>query len=209
MEGLRFSLKGCEHMPAKDKERSMIVLAGGRSSRMGRDKSDLIYRERTFLDIQIEKGHKLGIEDILVSGYRGDGCAGRLVMDRFVERGPLGGLEACLRQAVHGRCLVVSVDTPLLSVSELRKLLEADQETDLPATLLCHGDRLEPLMGVYSVKLADAMAAALETGNGSVLALLRKEGYGVYRSAGDEAQFQNINEISQYEKLLQRDETTY
>lgn len=187
---------------------SMIVLAGGRSSRMGRDKSDLIYREQTFLDIQIEKGRKLGIEDILVSGYKGDGCAGRLVMDRFAERGPLGGLEACLRQAVHGRCLVVSVDTPLLSVSELQGLLEADRETVAPATLLCHGDRLEPLMGVYSVDLADAMAAALAAGNGSVLALLRKEGYGVYRSAGDEAQFQNINERAQYEKLLRRDGIT-
>lgn len=188
---------------------SMIVLAGGRSSRMGRDKSDLIYREQTFLDIQIEKGRKLGIEDILVSGYKGDGCAGRLVMDRFAERGPLGGLEACLRQAVHGRCLVVSVDTPLLSVSELQGLLEADRETVAPATLLCHGDRLEPLMGVYSVDLADAMAAALAAGNGSVLALLRKEGYGVYRSAGDEAQFQNINERAQYEKLLRRDGITH
>lgn len=188
---------------------SMIVLAGGRSSRMGRDKSDLIYREQTFLDIQIEKGKKLGIEDILVSGYKGDGCAGRLVMDRFAERGPLGGLEACLRQAVHGRCLVVSVDTPLLSVSELQGLLEADRETVAPATLLCHGDRLEPLMGVYSVDLADAMAAALAAGNGSVLALLRKEGYGVYRSAGDEAQFQNINERAQYEKLLRRDGITH
>lgn len=188
---------------------SMIVLAGGRSSRMGRDKSDLIYREQTFLDIQIEKGKKLGIEDILVSGYKGDGCAGRLVMDRFAERGPLGGLEACLRQAVHGRCLVVSVDTPLLSVSELQGLLEADRETAAPATLLCHGDRLEPLMGVYSVDLADAMAAALAAGNGSVLALLRKEGYGVYRSAGDEAQFQNINERAQYEKLLRRDGITH
>lgn len=188
---------------------SMIVLAGGRSSRMGRDKSDLIYREQTFLDIQIEKGRKLGIEDILVSGYKGDGCAGRLVMDRFAERGPLGGLEACLRQAVHGRCLVVSVDTPLLSVSELQGLLEADRETVAPATLLCHGDRLEPLMGVYSVDLADAMAAALAAGNGSALALLRKEGYGVYRSAGDEAQFQNINERAQYEKLLRRDGITH
>ena len=47
---------------------SMIVLAGGRSSRMGRDKSDLIYRNQTFLNIQLQKGRRLGIQDILVSG---------------------------------------------------------------------------------------------------------------------------------------------
>ena len=43
---------------------SMIILAGGLSRRMGTDKSDLRYRDQTFLDIQIEKGRKLGIEDI-------------------------------------------------------------------------------------------------------------------------------------------------
>ncbi|MCI8814329.1 MAG: molybdenum cofactor guanylyltransferase [Lachnospiraceae bacterium] len=190
-------------------EYSMIVLAGGRSSRMGRDKSDLIYRERTFLDIQIEKGRRLGIGDILASGYRGADCAGRLVMDRFAERGPLGGLEACLRQAVHSRCLVLSVDTPLLSVTELQRLLEMDGRNSFPATILKHGDRLEPLMGVYSVALADAMAEALEEGRGSVLALLKNYGYGVYRSNAEEAQFQNINEMSEYQELLQKDDHSH
>ena len=52
----------------------MIILAGGLSRRMGTDKSDLLYRDQTFLNIQIEKGRKLGIEDILVSGYRGLKC---------------------------------------------------------------------------------------------------------------------------------------
>lgn len=193
-------------MQEKGAEYSMIVLAGGRSSRMGRDKSDLIYRERTFLEIQIEKGRRLGIQDILVSGYRGNGCAGRLVPDRFSERGPLGGLEACLRQAVHGRCLVLSVDTPLLSVMELQKLLETDGSNPAPATILRHGDRLEPLMGVYSAALADDMAEALKEGRGSVLALLKKRGYGVYHSRGDEAQFQNINEMSEYQELLKKDD---
>jgi molybdopterin-guanine dinucleotide biosynthesis protein A len=51
---------------------SMIVLAGGASSRMGRDKSDLLLGNRTFLETQIRKGIQLGIKDILVSGYRGE-----------------------------------------------------------------------------------------------------------------------------------------
>ena len=35
---------------------SMIVLAGGKSSRMGTDKADLTIGDKTFLQIQIEKG---------------------------------------------------------------------------------------------------------------------------------------------------------
>lgn len=55
----------------RKKEISMIILAGGASSRMGRDKSDLTIDGKTFLEMQIEKGEKLGISDILLSGIMG------------------------------------------------------------------------------------------------------------------------------------------
>ena len=42
----------------RKKEISMIILAGGASSRMGRDKSDLTIDGKTFLEMQIEKGEK-------------------------------------------------------------------------------------------------------------------------------------------------------
>ena len=43
----------------RKKEISMIILAGGASSRMGRDKSDLTIDGKTFLEMQIEKGESL------------------------------------------------------------------------------------------------------------------------------------------------------
>ena len=181
---------------------SMIVMAGGRSSRMGRDKSDLIYRNQTFLNIQLQKGRRLGIQDILVSGYRGNHCGERVVMDRLEGRGPLGGLEACLRLASHDRCLVLSVDTPLVSILELEKLIEADEGNGYPITILQHEEKQEPLVGIYETGLADAMAETLTRGKGSVFAFLRKTGYGVYVSRGEESQFENINEQADYQELL-------
>lgn len=184
---------------------SMVVLAGGRSSRMGTDKSDLLYKDQTFLEIQIQKGKQLGIDDILISGYRGtdyDGYEGRIVPDRFTERGPLGGLEACLRQAVHDRCLVLSVDTPLVSVPALQGLIQRDRQGSDPATILRHGEKEEPLIGIYRTDLADAMAEALEKGRGSVYAFLKKVGYGVYQSTEEDPQFRNINERADYQDLL-------
>lgn len=192
-------------MPKKRAEEdglSMVVLAGGRSSRMGTDKSDLLYKDQTFLEIQIQKGRQLGIDDILISGYRGTDCSGRVVPDRFVERGPLGGLEACLRQAVHDRCLVLSVDTPLVSVPALQGLIQRDRQGSNPATILRHGEKEEPLIGIYRTDLADAMAEALEKGRGSVYAFLRQAGYGVYQSTEGDPQFRNINERTDYQELL-------
>lgn len=181
---------------------SMIILAGGCSSRMGTDKSELVFQNKTFLDIQIQKGVELGIRDILVSGYRGAGCRERVVMDRYEKMGPMGGMEACLRQAAGERCLVVSVDTPLLSVLELQRLIAEDGRNHFRATILQHGLKEEPLMGVYDSGLADDMAEELERDSRAVFTLLNRIGYGVYHSRGEEIQFKNINDIDDYRSLL-------
>ena len=55
----------------RKKEISMIILAGGARSRMGRDKSDMTVDGKTFLEMKIGKGGKIGINDIFLSGYRG------------------------------------------------------------------------------------------------------------------------------------------
>ena len=123
-------------------------------------------------------------------------------MDRLEGRGPLGGLEACLRLAAHDRCLVLSVDTPLVSVPELENLSEADEQNRGRITVLQHGETQEPLIGIYETGLADAMAEALARGNGSVFAFLRKTGYGLYVSQGEKYQFENINEQADYQDLL-------
>lgn len=180
---------------------SMIILAGGRSSRMGTDKADLLFQGQTFLEVQIQKGRQLGIRDILVSGYRGENCGARVVPDRLKERGPLGGLEACLRQSAGEMCLVLSVDTPLVTVAVLKNMIAAHRAAGRLITILQHGGKQEPLIGVYDTRLADAMEKALTQGGGSVFAFLRETGYGVYESREDERQFQNINDPADYQRI--------
>lgn len=65
---------------------TLVVLAGGASSHMGREKSDLLLDGQTFLEIQIGKGCQLGAKQILISGYRGTQCGEEIVPDRFPVR---------------------------------------------------------------------------------------------------------------------------
>ena len=89
----------------RKKEISMIILAGGASSRMGRDKSDLTIDGKTFLEMQIEKGEKLGISDILLSGYHGENkYKYPIIPDRFPGKGPL---DVYKRQA-HGSAVLAA-----------------------------------------------------------------------------------------------------
>lgn len=180
---------------------SMVVLAGGRSSRMGTDKADLCLDGRTFLELQIEKGRVLGIEDIQVSGYRGAQCPIPVTEDRLPGRGPLGGLESCLRRARWQKCLVLSVDVPLVPAAELERLLETAARAAAPVTILRHGESEQPLIAVYDRELADEMLAEITERKGSVFAFINRIGYAVYRSEADPAAFSNVNSPELYRQL--------
>lgn len=180
---------------------SMVVLAGGRSSRMGTDKADLCLDGRSFLELQIEKGRALGIEDIQVSGYRGARCPIPVTEDRLPGRGPLGGLESCLRRARWQKCLVLSVDVPLVPAAELERLLETAACAAAPVTILRHGESEQPLIAVYDRELADEMLAEITERKGSVFAFINRIGYAVYRSEADPAAFSNVNSPELYRQL--------
>lgn len=181
----------------------MVVLAGGASNRMGRDKSDLTIEGKTFLEMQIEKGKKLGISDILLSGYHGEKkYEYPIVPDRLLGKGPLGGLEACFRKAKNSYCLVLGVDVPLVPADELAALIHQAQNSNAKAVILSHSGHEEPLMGVYRTELADAMFEEITKRKGAVFAFLRRNGYECYESQAPDWCFSNINDPEIYKEIV-------
>ena len=180
---------------------TLVVLAGGASSRMGQEKSDLLLNGQTFLETQIAKGRQLGAKKILISGYRGDYCSEEIVPDRIPGQGPLGGLESCFQKSETEKCLVLGVDTPLVPVEELHRLLQyAMEEADRPVTMLCHSGKEEALMAVYDASLYKEITAFLESGRSSVYRFLNTVGYSLYHTSALESYFQNINDQEAYKK---------
>ncbi|RHO88130.1 molybdenum cofactor guanylyltransferase [Ruminococcus sp. AF41-9] len=189
----------------QEKQISMVVLAGGASSRMGRDKSDLTIEGKTFLEMQIEKGRKLGINDILLSGYHGEKkYEYPIVPDRFPGKGPLGGLEACFRKAKNPYCLVLGVDVPLVPADELAAMIRQAQNSEARAVILSHSGHEEPLMGVYRTELADAMLEEITERKGAVFAFLRRNGYECYESQVPDWYFSNINDPQTYQEMIKK-----
>lgn len=184
-------------------ELSLIVLAGGNSRRMGRDKADLPFGETTFLEHQIARGRAMGITDILVSGYRGESCSAPVVADVLLERGPLGGLAATLPCAENERCLVLTVDMPQLPPNVLRDLIADSRKSECAVTILRHGDKFEPLVGVYRRDVAETAEKLLARGRGAVMTLLDEVGYDEYTCPEDAIGFQNVNTMADYEAVKQ------
>lgn len=190
-----------------EKKLALVVLAGGASSRMGQEKSDLKLNGKSFLELQIQKGKELGVSRIYVSGYRGERCSEEIVMDRIKERGPLGGLEACFFKAAQDGaecCLVLGVDTPLIPVSELKNLIRtAGHESSSRVTLLRHNGKEESLIAVYETALHEEIRTFLEKGQSSVFRFLNEMGYSCYDTQMDDRYFMNINDPEAYREVCE------
>ena len=101
-----------------------IVLAGGLSTRMGRDKALLPWQGRTLLEHMRGLLKQAGAREVWVSGnYPSFGG----VPDRVARCGPLGGLYSVVMQMPDGPAWVVPVDTPRLSPALLQRLRLAEE----------------------------------------------------------------------------------
>ncbi|MHC1652003.1 molybdenum cofactor guanylyltransferase [Stenotrophomonas maltophilia] len=100
-----------------------IVLAGGLSSRMGRDKAGLPWQGRTLLEHMRGLLTQAGAREVWVSGnYPAFGG----IPDRVAGCGPLGGLHSVAMQMPDGPAWVVPVDMPRLSAGLLQRLRLAE-----------------------------------------------------------------------------------
>ena len=141
-----------------------LVLAGGRSSRMGCDKSRLPWHGQPLYQHMLSLLKRSGVDQTLVSGQ---GFEAPSVADRIPGRGPLSGIDGALRVLPDGdRLLVVPVDMPRLPEEALRRLGNERQ--------LCHftGHSL-PLLIPVNPPLRQAVHQAISSENPKDYALWR------------------------------------
>lgn len=179
---------------------SAAILAGGKSSRMGSCKAELPWGGKTLVEHQVNKISALGISNIMVSGYSRPVAGTRFVPDIYPEKGPLGGIHACLCAAKSAACFVISVDAPLFSPDEMKLLIKAHLAGDSPITVAEHRGTLEPLIGVYDSSLSDAAEEILQGANTSVKHLLDQIGFAVCEFS-DENSVRNCNTPDEYNEL--------
>lgn len=132
-----------------------VVLAGGRSSRMGRDKALIVPTEdglskgRTLLELALDKLEPL-VEELLVVGLPAEhGFVGPFVIpDDLPGQGPLGGLVTAMKYATHDRMLVIAVDMPDLD-PRLLGLLQQEMGNFTDAVAPRHAGGTEALAAAY------------------------------------------------------------
>ena len=177
---------------------SAVVLAGGYSSRMGRDKAELILNGVKLIEYQVKKLKALGIQDIMLSGYKGCVEETRCIPDIYPHRGPLSGVHACLLAAKNPVCLTVGVDIPLVSLKTLEDLIRAHTGG---VTVLYQGEKAEPLLAVYDCDLAGKVEKILLSENCSMKRFFDTVSMKPFRYQEDEFLLSNCNTPEEFDRI--------
>jgi molybdopterin-guanine dinucleotide biosynthesis protein A len=147
-----------------------LVLAGGRSTRMQRDKAALAYRGS---ETQLEIAMKLlapRVARAFVSVRADQGSdplrsAWPRIVDRGDVEGPIAGISAALAEQPDAAWLVLACDLPFLDAPTLDQLITArDPARDATAFRSSHDGLPEPLCAIYEPRAREAIAAHIAGG---------------------------------------------
>lgn len=185
-------------------KRAGFVLAGGSSSRMGRDKALLRYGSVTLVErVAARVAAAAGTVTLVGPPARYCHLGYPVLADNFPGGGPLAGIQAALAASQAEWNLVVACDMPEVTAELLKKLLTA-AETSRAEVLVPRWPRgwLEPLCAVYRRELADPLLAALRQGERKVTAAL--DGLRVaYWPIREPRFFENLNTPRQWARRRQ------
>lgn len=175
-----------------------VVLAGGRSSRMGQDKALLPWHGRPLLAQMQALLLQAGAQQVLVSGNYPQ-FAG--IADARADLGPLGGLASVIDRVADGTTLlVVPVDMPLLSGALLACLLAPPD-----ARCATFEDEMLPMRVQVDAQLRAVLAQLLEApaASRSLRALQQSlQCHRVAVTATELAAFVNCNTPAQWTQLI-------
>lgn len=138
-------------MKNKESHITTIILAGGKSSRMGEDKAMLSYNGTPFIDHIIHIASQITDTILLVSDHPEHQAIknAAVIKDVYANKGPLSGLYSGLSHSKTTRNLVLSCDIPMIKLDVL-KFLITNFNKDYQAIIATVNDRIMPLVGIYT-----------------------------------------------------------
>jgi molybdopterin-guanine dinucleotide biosynthesis protein A len=192
---------------------SGIVLAGGASRRMGRDKRFLDLDGESLLARVLARLRPLVSELIVVTRDPEPlaGLGARVVTDRYPGMGVLAGVHAGLSAARNAWAFVVAGDMPLLNPALLRAMAEMADAATTDAVVPCWNGMFEPLHGLYRVAAcAPAAERVLLAGRRRIIAFysevrvhaIPEADVRCWDPSGDS--FCNVNTPEEWEAALRR-----
>lgn len=153
-------------MSAPIEQMTGLLLAGGKSRRMGRDKRFLELGGRTLLERSLGVLEGLFAEVLLsvaepLPEFRD--LRARVVFDMVPDCATLGGLYTGLSSASHPRVFTAACDMPFLAPPLIRRMADLGRDADVVMVRLANG--LQPMHAIYSKACLPHMERMLQAKN--------------------------------------------
>ena len=181
-----------------------VIFAGGKSSRMGEDKSLLPFAGfNTLTEFQLSRLNK-SFKTVYIS------CKEKSKFNfeaNFIEDvktnsvfAPTAGFVAIFEELKEDSFFALSVDAPFVSEKEISKIIDADS-AELDATIAKTDFGTQPMCGVYHRSLEKEFSKMLQNDNHK-LGFLLKSSNTTFVNFDDEKPFLNLNHPHEYKEAL-------
>jgi molybdopterin-guanine dinucleotide biosynthesis protein A len=172
---------------------NVIILAGGKSSRMGEDKGLMTLFGKPMIGYVIDRARELTSDILIVSNnedYQRFGL--QVVKDEIPDKGPLGGIYSGLKASKSTMNIILSCDVPYIKTGLLKYLLYQSEGYDV--TVPIHEERIHPLIGIYSKNILPSIERNIITGKLKVTDAFKGLKLNVVEANEfDEIEFKNLN----------------
>jgi len=139
-----------------------IILAGGKSSRMGTDKGFLMLNNKPFVQYSIDALKPLVSEIIIVSDDEAYDVFGiKRVNDTLKNAGPVAGICSGLKASSTEYNLILSCDIPLITSKIIQKLIDNIDAISEVIQIESNGKSM-PLIAMYKKEVLDIFEAFLK-----------------------------------------------
>lgn len=151
-----------------------FILAGGASSRMGRDKAHILWGEGTLLTHAIERMERVASEVFVAGAVAAENLPVPVLVDRLPGLGPLAGIHAALSHSTTDWNLILAVDLPLVTPKMLAWIADLRATTSEAAIVSRVRSQLQPLCAAYHRHLLPRIEQALANRELSIHRLLEE-----------------------------------
>lgn len=187
-----------------------VILAGGKSTRMGFDKQFLMINNKRLIDNLSKKLRKI-FDEIIVVTNKSEyylGFSDKVIEDIIVGKGPLSGIHAGLKSASSRYVYFLACDMPNINLDYIEYMKYKLAEKNAMACITKYGNWIEPFNAFYSKEMVEYIEKHLMEDKRSVNSLLRKlpvcyiEEYDARRYSPNWNMFLNLNTKEELEDYL-------
>ncbi len=181
--------------------KTAVIFAGGKSSRMGKDKALLPFGEYTTLsEFQYQRLSKLFSKVYLSAKENKFDFACPVITDTHKENSPLVGIISIFETLEAEEVFILSVDAPFVNQAVIEAMYKVDEEnSDVIVAQSPSGT--QPLCGIYKRSILPLAYQQLEKNNHKLhdLLSLAKTHYVPFE---EDKPFSNLNHPEEYQEAL-------